>query len=129
MQDNVTQAVDWDAQLEAYHPDGRCFPVEFDRRDHHVCYLRYHPFGETVYYDDGAAYDDDSEWRVRHRPSTTAQSEAVQKLVETAQGMLPKGVCLTNRNIPDDFEVPLTTTMGELRALDAALAAHRESQP
>ena len=122
MQDNVTRAVDWFGPLEAYHPDGRCFPVVLDRSDHHVRYLSYHPFGETVYYDDGTAYDDDSEWRVRNcLASTTAQTEAVQKLVDA----LEKAIAFyDNLSRPHDE--------GEAKLLDemaAILAAHRESQP
>ncbi len=91
MSDEVKQAVDWDAPLEAYRPDsGRAFAVELDRRDHHVCYLRYHPYGETVYYNDGTAYDDESEWRIRNRLASTAQPEvkALVEALETAIGLL-----------------------------------------
>ena len=35
---------------------------------------------------------------------------------------LPPNVCLTNRNVPDHWVVPLECTMGDLRQIAAALA-------
>ena len=43
-------------------------------------------------------------------------------LVKALEGCIPSGVCLTNSNIPDDTIVPIDATMGELRAVAAALA-------
>lgn len=43
-------------------------------------------------------------------------------LLTVAQNMLPRNVCLTNSNIPDSTVVPLEATMGELRAVAAAIA-------
>lgn len=36
--------------------------------------------------------------------------------------MVPANVCLTNSNVRDDMVVPLECTMGELRAIRAAIA-------
>lgn len=46
---------------------------------------------------------------------------AVEGLIEVAKVMLPANLCLTNPNVPDDTKLPLTATMGELRAIAAAL--------
>ena len=43
-------------------------------------------------------------------------------LVKALEGCIPSGVCLTNSNIPDDTIVPIDATMGEFRAVAAALA-------
>ena len=43
-------------------------------------------------------------------------------LVKALEGCIPSGVCLSNSNIPDDTIVPIDATMGELRAVAAALA-------
>ena len=43
-------------------------------------------------------------------------------LVKALEGCIPSGVCLTNSNMPDDTIVPIDATMGELRAVAAALA-------
>lgn len=48
--------------------------------------------------------------------------EAVERVREAASAMLPKNVCLTNPNWADGTVVPLETTLGELRALSAALS-------
>lgn len=44
------------------------------------------------------------------------------ELVRAASGFLPRAVCVTNTNAPDSAEVSLLTTLGELRALRAALS-------
>ena len=51
----------------------------------------------------------------------TATNE--QALRQAVQAMMLRNVCLTNTNVPDSVEVPLLATMGELRALSAALAS------
>ena len=43
-------------------------------------------------------------------------------LLEACQLAIPSGLCLTNRNIPDDFNVALDCTMGDLRKIAAAIA-------
>jgi hypothetical protein len=47
---------------------------------------------------------------------------AVAELIEVVKAMLPRNLCLTNPNVPDDTKLPLTATMGELRSIAAALA-------
>lgn len=54
--------------------------------------------------------------------------DAVSGLFDAAKGMLPKNVCLTNPNIPDETKLPLTATMGELRSIASALARIGASQ-
>jgi hypothetical protein len=51
-----------------------------------------------------------------------ADPAVVPDLVKAAKGMLPRNMCLTNANIPDNTIVPLEASMGELRALAAILA-------
>ncbi len=60
------------------------------------------------------------------------ERDANARLIATAPDMLaacesviPKGVCLTNKNIPDDFTVSLDCTMGDLRNIAAAIAKAR----
>jgi hypothetical protein len=47
---------------------------------------------------------------------------AAPELLAALKSVLPKNVCLTNRNVPDRSEVEFTITMGELRAIAAAIA-------
>jgi len=54
------------------------------------------------------------------KAALTAENERLREALEV---MIPKGICLTNKNIPDSMTVPLETTMGELRQMVAALAA------
>lgn len=50
---------------------------------------------------------------------------AAPDLYKACESVIPSGVCLTNRNIPDDFTVALDCTMGDLRKMAAALAKAR----
>lgn len=43
-------------------------------------------------------------------------------LLAVAREMLPRNLCLTNPNVPDDTVVPLECTMGDLRKVAAAIA-------
>lgn len=61
---------------------------------------------------------------VRRLPDALLYAAAPQ-LLEACESAIPKGVCLTNRNIPDDFTVSLDCTMGDLRKLAAAIAKAR----
>lgn len=56
---------------------------------------------------------------------TTNPAAPADGLREAALAMLPKNFGLTNRNIRDDFVVPLECTMGDLRRLAAALSEAR----
>lgn len=47
---------------------------------------------------------------------------AAPDLLGVAREMLPRNLCLTNKNIPDDTIVPLECTMGDLRKVAAAIA-------
>lgn len=47
---------------------------------------------------------------------------AAPDLLEACEAAIPKGVCLTNKNIPDGFTVALDCTMGDLRKIAAAIA-------
>jgi hypothetical protein len=47
---------------------------------------------------------------------------AAPDLLEALQGCLPRNVCLTNANIPDDTILPMDVTMGSLRKISAAIA-------
>lgn len=46
------------------------------------------------------------------------------ELLAALESMMPKGICLTNRNVPDNTVVPIeaTVTMGRLRELSALIA-------
>ncbi len=50
--------------------------------------------------------------------------EAGPELLAALESMMPKGICLTNRNVPDNTVVPIeaTVTMGRLRELSALIA-------
>lgn len=50
---------------------------------------------------------------------------AAPELLTTCESMIPARCCLTNPNIPDSTVVPMEATMGELRALAAAIAKAR----
>ena len=54
--------------------------------------------------------------------SRAVDAGEVERVREAASAMLPKNVCLTNPNWADGTVVPLETTLGELRALSAALS-------
>lgn len=47
---------------------------------------------------------------------------AAPELLEACKPMIPQGVCLTNKNIPDETVICLDCTVGELRKLSAAIA-------
>lgn len=47
---------------------------------------------------------------------------AAPELLEALELTLPRNLCLTNANIPDDQPIPLEFTMGELRKIAAAIA-------
>jgi hypothetical protein len=49
----------------------------------------------------------------------TALLREIEELREALSGMLPKNVCLTNRNVRDATIVSLECTMGELRKVAA----------
>jgi hypothetical protein len=53
---------------------------------------------------------------------------AAPELYETLADVLPRNVCLTNKNVPDSTVVPLDCTMGDLRRISAALAKARGDQ-
>lgn len=46
-------------------------------------------------------------------------------LYEAGVGIMPDGVYFDNPNVSDDLVIPLDVTMGELRAMSAALAKAR----
>jgi Lar family restriction alleviation protein len=74
---------------------------------------------------DGPFRDSEAEaiaaWNTRH--AEAAQLDAMRAAREALRGMLPGNLCLANNVLPDDALVPLDTTMGELRAVAAALAS------
>ena len=47
--------------------------------------------------------------------------DAAMEMLAVCKHLLPKGICLTNTNVPDHFNVPLDATMGELRRLAAVI--------
>jgi hypothetical protein len=49
-------------------------------------------------------------------------SSTIEDLLAALGDVLPRNLCLTNRNIPDSTIVPLETTMGELRQIAASIA-------
>jgi hypothetical protein len=49
-------------------------------------------------------------------------ASTVINLIETGKQLLPRNLCLNNPRWPDSTEIPLTTTLGELRAFAAVLA-------
>lgn len=51
-----------------------------------------------------------------------AARAAVAELIEAGKQLLPRSLCLNNPSWPDSTEIPLTSTLGELRAFAAALA-------
>jgi hypothetical protein len=53
----------------------------------------------------------------------------ITELTAALEAWLPKNICLTNRNIPDNMNVPLEAdiTMGELRAIAALIAKARNT--
>jgi len=51
-----------------------------------------------------------------------AQSSALVVARDALEGIIPRNLCLTNKNIRDVMIVPLETTMGELRQVANALA-------
>ena len=55
--------------------------------------------------------------------NTRATDTQVSKLVSAARSMLPRNLCITNRNIPDSTIVPLDVTMGSLRKIAQAIAS------
>lgn len=48
--------------------------------------------------------------------------DAAGELLAMCRDMLPAGVCLTNKNVPDAFAVPIDVSMGDLRRLAAVIA-------
>jgi hypothetical protein len=56
------------------------------------------------------------------------QISAFPQMLAALKLCLPPNVCLTNRNVPDHWVVPLECTMGDLRQIAAAIAA-AEAQP
>lgn len=82
--------------------------------------------------------DAGGEWRICFMAThggTASVWDAIQanaQLISTApdllavvEGMLPRNLCLTNKNVRDDTVVPLETTMGELRKIAAVVAKAR----
>lgn len=60
-----------------------------------------------------------------YREANARLIAAAPDLLAECENMLPARVCLTNKNIGDDFAVELTCTMGDLRRLAAAIAKAR----
>ena len=87
MQDNVTQAIDWDAPLEAYHRDGRVVAVNLEYgpdRDGDY-FTKPKVDGEDSWLPDGRCWPGgNSPWRIRNRLASTAQPE-VKALVEALE--------------------------------------------
>lgn len=46
------------------------------------------------------------------------------ELLAACKTTIPSGICLTNKNVPDDLVVPVDFTMGEIRKMAAAIAKH-----
>ena len=67
-------------------------------------------------------------WRgIARSASTEGQANArliaaAPELLEALRGLMPIGVCLTNRNVPDDMVIPCDITVGELRVAAAAIS-------
>ncbi|MGB3844265.1 MAG: hypothetical protein WA940_00210 [Sphingopyxis sp.] len=53
----------------------------------------------------------------------TPDSDVIRRLVGAVRAFMPTGISYSNPNIPDDVMIPLDVTMGELRAINAALAS------
>lgn len=47
----------------------------------------------------------------------------LELLSAAAKSVLPENLCLTNKDVPDETVVPVDFTLGELRALHAAIVA------
>jgi hypothetical protein len=47
---------------------------------------------------------------------------AAPELLDACKSAMPKGICLTNKNIPDSTVIPVDFTVGELRKIAAAIA-------
>lgn len=50
-------------------------------------------------------------------------SRHLELLSAAAKSVLPENLCLTNKDVPDETVVPVDFTIGELRALHAAIVA------
>jgi len=126
MQDNVTQAVDWDAPLEAYHRDGRVVAVNLEYgpdRDGDY-FTKPKVDGEDSWLPDGRCWPGgNSPWRVRNRLASTAQPE-VKALVEALEGALHFSDAVAYRD--DALAVSLRQWLEECRT---RLAAYHEAQP
>lgn len=72
-----------------------------------------------------AAKADDSVYRYDIRSIDHPIARAVEEIpamVAMLREMIPTNVCLTNRNIADDLNIPMDVPMGDLRKIAAILA-------
>lgn len=144
--DNVTQAVDWDAPLEAYRKGCDPVPVKpgkaWPDADGDYCIADGNDVIGHWFHGDGSSEGGFSEWRIRNRlASTTAQSEAVQKLVEALEGAertlrrleqsfnWRAGEDQADNFDSDGWKAKADECREAAAECSQSLAAHRESQP
>lgn len=53
--------------------------------------------------------------------TTATASTPLADLLDAAKEFIPGGIAIGNGNVPDSLTIPLDTTMGELRKLEAAI--------
>lgn len=72
--------IDWNAPLEAYHPDGRVVDVEFDGSHSEDLYGVTGIGSLNAFHTDGRAYS--SDWKIRNRkPADAPSPELVERMV------------------------------------------------
>ncbi len=67
-------------------------------------------------------------------PSDSAEADAAMfaaapDMLAAIERFMPKGIAIGNGNIPDDINIPMDVTLGELRAFEAAIAKAKGEQP
>lgn len=63
-----------------------------------------------------------NQWDDATLDAATAFVAAAPIMFAALKRCVPENLCLTNRNVGDDTTVPLDVTMGDLRAIAAAIA-------
>jgi hypothetical protein len=67
-------------------------------------------------------YDDMGEDEMAMAEATARAAALIPEIVMALRRMIPRNVCLTNRNIPDSQILPMDVEVGELRAIAALLS-------
>lgn len=63
-------------------------------------------------------------------PSDTAEADAAvfaaaPDMLAAIEQFMPKGIAIGNNSVPDDLNIPMDVTLGELRAFATAIARAR----